>query len=529
MKRRELLKGAVALPAAAGSAVAAGRVPDSGVYSKGVRPEQADVYLGQPYICGGQILLQWRDVEPVRGRYDFSSLDHRLSDFAQRRQRATIQINGNFKPVWLFGIVPSTPEKQTVQVYDDEGTLMYWHPAHRESYLAMLAALGRHLSKSPCRDSVLGIRMNLNAIGTEFHRVAPEFLPLERWKTPPGVSRQGLVVWSQQIDDAYVKAVVEAHISAFKGVIRIFVRNSIAESILAPYQHDFENGTLSWFHTSSEAEPRSGRAEIQYQRFYEYCRSGKTTGYTEPWASAWGDHLKVDDRWCSPPQWNYWRLLFDLHCGVSFIALYTSDMRMAIEGVYKSGKHEHVDRDGSFKSEFNAAHEFAARYAGYHAAPECSPGAWVAFRENHIVRAANGMTEAERKLRIFTGDYNFLAERLPGDKSAGLDVVNIGPDNQRFGAWARVLPAGESMRIRLDRRFVSSLTRGGVARLTYLDAVHGSIQLKGGGSTVHRDLQGSGRWQILSVPLKTPRPAPDLEISVGAAPVHLHMLEVVRS
>jgi hypothetical protein len=57
------------------------------------------------------------------------------------------------------------------------------------------------------------------------------------------------------------------------------------------------------------------------------ARSGKTSAYAEPWASAWGHHGGLrDDRWCSPPQWMYWRLLNDLHCGVSYIAIYGSDL-----------------------------------------------------------------------------------------------------------------------------------------------------------------------------------------------------------
>ena len=48
--------------------------------------------------------------------------------------------------------------------------------------------------------------------------------------------------------------------------------------------------------------------------------------------------------------------------------------------------------------------------------------------------------------------------RRPDDSSHGEDVVNVGPEDQRFGAWARILPAGETMQLELDEPFVASLS-----------------------------------------------------------------------
>ncbi len=293
---------------------------------------------------------------------------------------------------------------------------------------------------------------------------------------------------------------------------------------------------------ANEVEPRATFAEKKYQRFYEYCRSGRTTAYAEPWASAWGHHGgQTDDRWCSPPQWNYWRLLFDLHCGVSYIALYSIDMRVAIEGRYGVQGARLDDPGGVYQSEFDGAFRFAEKYVGFHASPRTSPGAWVALRENRIVRAANGAPEKRRELSIFTGDYNFLMERLPNDPSHGLDVVNIGPEQQRYGAWARILPANETMRFALNPDFAASLTgSGAVIRIVCLDDLQGSFDVVLAGRqvqpthSVRQVLTGTKRWREFTVPvdgqaLAADRTDSQIQIRTNASPIYLHMIEVQRA
>ena len=78
--------------------------------------------LALPFMRGGQVVLQWADVEPAPWRYDFSGIDAGLARFAARRQWATLQINGNQKPAWLFAQVPHVAGKLSVQVRDAAGT-----------------------------------------------------------------------------------------------------------------------------------------------------------------------------------------------------------------------------------------------------------------------------------------------------------------------------------------------------------------------------------------------------------------------
>lgn len=503
------------------------RDPRAGIYVIWYPQDQADKYLGQPYVVGGQIMQQWAQVEPSRGEYDFSSIDEALADFNRRGLGTTLQINGNRKPAWLYDAVPSIGEKLSVQVSGDR-TLMYWHDTHREAYLSMLRALGEHMKRSPHRNALLGVRLNFNAFGTEHHSVSPEYRDPAVWDFPEGVSRESAVEWTRDVGDEYIAAVVDTYIESLDGVCRIFVRNGVPVEVEEAYRDRFEDGTLSWFHTSSEAEPRALHTEWRYLRFHGDCRSGKTTAYAEPWASCWGHHGgQTDDRWCSPPQWMYWRVLSDLHCGVSYIALYATDMRVAVEGTYHCAGQTWIENDTVAQREFQAAIDFASKYAGYHALPRISPGAWVAFRENAVVRAENGMSEKQRTLTELTGDYDFLMRRLPGDRSVGQDVVNIGPDDQRFGAWARKLPSGDAMRFEIDERFTRSLEKPAMVAVTYLDEPDRAFAVTAGDASFQIETTGTNRWrtfecQVSSEDLET------LTITSGRQPVLLHMIEVRR-
>ena len=464
--------------------------------------------LELPFITGGQAIVQWADVHPAEGRYDFSKLVARLKPLHEAGMPATVQINGNVKPAWLFEKVPHHPDKLGHQVADKRGTLMYWHPVHEKAYLDFLQACAKFLKTSPYGGTVLGVRLNFNALGTEHLGIPKDKRALKQWIVPKGADPGQ--EWTLRLGQAYRAKVVRTFVQHFPPQIRVFVRNNIDEALQTEFRKEFETGKLSWFHTSTEAEPRSQGTERQYQTFLKYCRTGKTLAYAECWASAWGHHGgKTDPRWCSPPQWNYWRLLADLHCGVSFIAAYGSDLDVALRGTYQ-GKDV-----SSYKDEFREAFQFAAKYAGYHASPEDSPGAWVAFREGNFLK----------------GDYTFLARRLP-DRSK--EARNVGPDDQRYGAWARVLPKGETMRVVLDDRFAKSLSqRKAVVQITVLDDGDGTLTVRASGRELSVPLKNTGRWRTAALSLQAAAWEPDrsgAHLTVAAdRDVHLHMVEVVPS
>jgi hypothetical protein len=205
----------------------------------------------------------------------------------------------------------------------------------------------------------------------------------------------------------------------------------------------------------------------------------------------------TDSRWCGPEQWNYWRLLSDLNCGVSFIAIYGADLAHASN------------------PEFRAAFDFAALYAGYHASPAVSPGAWVALREGNTLK----------------GDYTFLMRRIAGDEMPPLEKV--GPANQRFGAWARQLRKGSTIRFALDESFAGSIEgRAATVQVVYLDKGLGVITTRCAGREFSTSLKDTGQWQAARFVLEKATLRADAtgaHITLAAdADVALHMIEARR-
>ncbi len=479
----------------------AARDPDSGIYAIwfGRWPE----LLNLPFVKGGQVFVQWADLERAPGKYDFSPLDAQLKRYHDMGRKATVQVNGNRKPAYLYEIIAVYPERLSVQVADKQGVLQYWDPLYIDAYRRFVLAYGEHLRNCPYRDACLGVRLNFNAIGTEHGWLAREQRALEKWRPAPNGHRYD-VEWTPEIFHQYQRAVVETFVEAFLPEVRVFVRNNVIRSDILGGRtlRLLKEGKLSLFHTSSEVQPRSKGVQAQYEAFLKYCRTGLTTAYAESWADAEGRHGGlVDARPFSPCQWNYWRLLVDLHCGVSFIAVYGSDLKRAGE------------------PEFRAAFEFAARYAGYHASPESAPGAWVALREGDWLK----------------GDYTFLMSRAEGS-APGEPLTSVGPKDQRFGAWARAVGEGEEVRFVLDPRFAQSV-EGKPCRLrvVYLDVGAGKITIRWDGQPGQSKSfarHNSGRWReaIVDIPrahFARGLAGADIALS-GTGTSAFHMIEVQR-
>ncbi len=451
-----------------------------------------------PYIRGGMINMQWRDLDKGNGQYDFSRLDERLKLFHDHCLFSSIQINGNRRPSWLFEKIPYNPAIWETQTKDTQGTLMYWHPNYIKAYFDLLDALRGYLETSPYINNVLGIRLNFNAVGTEQLVIPVEHVPLTNWIVPEGV--KSVEEWTPQIILDYKALVLETYVEKFSHILLIFIRNNVEEELRARYIKDFENGKFGWFHTSSEMEPRSKReSEYKYLTFMEYCRSGKAIGYTQAFANAWGVHgVKKDPRWCSPQQWAYWRLLSDLNMGISCIVINKKDLMIATRGY-------DLDNDSvnlELQKEFEAAMKFAARYVGQHVEPTKALGAFVAFRQRE---PENGiLPHAE-----LNEDYTFLALRLP-DETKG--VTRIGPDSQRFGAWARKVEEKQSIRIALHPELVESMMgTKTLLRVYYLNVGTTAWQVRWGAKTVDVTNTDSGRFEIVEVEVIPSSPVNDRE------------------
>jgi len=479
--------------------------------------------LKLPYISGGQIILQWADIERAQGVYDFSAMDKQLKMMHTLGKMTTVQVNGNQKPKWLYAIVPHHPEKLSHQVGDNEGTLMYWHPTFIKAYTDFLKAYADHLKKSPYLSVMVGVRMNFDAFGTEHFIVPDNKRDLSQWIVPPG-AQQG-IAWTNKIAEDYQTLILDEYINDFKG-IKVLLRNNLSDGNVERYRKELDSGKLMFFHTSSEMEPRGLPAEHNYGLFYKFARSGKTLAYAEPWANAWGNHGPITDpRWTGPSQWTYWRMLSDLNFGVSMIAVYTHDLEVA-----KRGKQTKQGIDTRpYQTEFFKSFKFAAYYAGYHASPEVAPGAWVAFRHSE----KNLMTK--NILKEFTGNYTYLMQEVHRDEGHGNNLINVGDNSQRFGAWARSILQDNSVRLALSNLFAASLKgKQAVIRIIYFDDKKGSsFETIFGNTKLKTVLQGTSKWQTLEIPVAKANflkdnAGADITITAKNGDIILHMINVER-
>lgn len=476
-------------------------LPHRGLYTLGgITDEDAQE---RPFLTGGRILVQWADLEVGEGVYDFSKLEQALAAHDRLGRMTTVQVNGARKPRWLYEKVAVLPGPR-IAIFDTEGALQYWDPIYIDAYLKFIDAFGKFLRESPHRGIVLGIRQNFNAVGTEhgqFKDDAEE--DIASWRPAPNghIFRES---WKPEHWIDYKKKVVQAHIDALTPDFTLFIRNNVfVEDVLTDQQKKMlEEGRIGLFHTSSEQQPRMTRTgksnAVQYEAFLRYCRTGKAPGYAEPWGPS--DSNKLSAPHFPPHQFNYWRLLLDLHCGVSFIALKPDDIARADE-----------------EPEFRGAFDFASRYAGYHASPEVSPGAWVAFREGDTIK----------------GDYNFLMNRL--NSSSDTPVNHQGPEDQRFGPWGRAVDGNGKIDLVLDPVFRKSL-RNCAVRVVYLDRGTGSFTVSinpKADEIVHQvKKENSGRWreaefEVPAAAFAGIKDGSNIRLTSDGSTV-FHMVEVMR-
>jgi hypothetical protein len=256
-------------------------------------------------------------------------------------------------------------------------------------------------------------------------------------------------------------------------------------------------GQMGIWHSTSVPEPYSRSTEKKYEVHYQYGRDGRTPVYAEPFSSS----TKGSRGDLPPAQWNYWRILSDLHAGVTFISVYGSDIEQYND------------------AEYAAAFDFTNRYAGYQTGDNAtlSPGAWVALRD--------GSSD------YLGGDYTFLMHRMAGDPST--DLSGVGPSWQRYGAWARRVPADGRMRFQVDDRFANTVSgQDMVLRVTYFDSRNPRFSVTAGGNKQTFRGSAKGIWMTIDMPLGpidfSAESGADITLS-ATTDVTIHMVELVRS
>jgi hypothetical protein len=447
-----------------------------------------------PAIKGGYILLEWRDVNPQRGQFDFSRVEKELQYYDNLDKNVTIAIRGRYKPDFLFDEVPYYPGPLSKGVGDAKGSLAYWHPNYKKRYAELLTAFAKFLKTSSYRSRVYSIRQNLNAFGTEHTGVPEDKRSVGHWIVPKGVT---FLQYSSEENTKYKNFVSQTHYDLFVPDFLVLIRTVLltgsGSNVPAQVVRAIEDGRVGLVHTSSVPEPTSGSTERKYKQHIEYGKYGSTPVYAEPYSDSSAGPM-------SGAQWNYWRLLSDLHAGVRYVSVYGSDLEQ------------------NSNPEFASAFKFTNQYAGYQtgAAASRSPGAWVALRDGD---------------QYLLGDYTFLMTRMGGDANDA--VSSVGPAWQRFGTWARRVNANGQMRFQLDSRFANSLGSGNVLiRVTYFNSNSPkfSIETKGTKRVVSGGSNGTWQTEEISVPAAdmTGNTGADLTLRTSTNVV-FHMVEVVRN
>lgn len=466
--------------------------------------------------------VQWAHIEPERGVYDFSVMEAALADIQEMGRFAIIKLNANDKPDWLFEVVPYIDRKLSSAIDDPQGTLMYWHPTFVDAYEKLLIAFGEYLENTPYRGIITGIRMNLNALGVEQTKVGSDSQALSKWIIPEGVDPGTLTEYTDDVPDAYKDTVVGFHIEHILPHAFVWIRTNTPDSTIDKYRNYFEEGKLGFFHTGAAMEQNQVYFNDvhRYARFIEFCRTGKTMGFTEVdgYPIYTGKYGNDPDKIFKMTQFNYWRLLSEMHCGVSMAGTHLHMFRGQLEDGGPTISFFDVP-------EMDAGWRFADRYLGLHASPRQAPGAWVALRDDHGDQ--------------YAGDYTYLMERegnnptpplqdaFPGVDDGTVGYRKVGSEDVRFGAWARGLPSGKRMRFHLDPRVFADGEKA-IARVVYFDQGQGAWQLTQG-DRIEMSVtgQGSGTWREIEVPIRVDGNAFDI-VNTGPSEVIFHMLEIMR-
>jgi hypothetical protein len=275
--------------------------------------------------------------------------------------------------------------------------------------------------------------MNYDAVGTE-HFGIPESSPardMTTWFAPPHCVQNCSAVhlpWSKDGDLAYKQRVLDAHVVAFTPLRKLLLRANIAQDFpnLTALTASFEHAALGFFQTGAAME-QDQVFNQRYAVYEKWCLPGHTYGFAEQagfwqYTSTWPrDPSDPDVGLFSKVQFAYWLMLSNMNSGVAASGLHFDPMML-------SSRADDAARVPLDTSAFQRAYSFFDTYAGYHAHPDASPGAWVAFRGQGDHYPA--------------GDFTFL---MASDSASAVGVTRLGSNASAYGAWCKALPPGEAL------------------------------------------------------------------------------------
>jgi hypothetical protein len=522
-------------------------------------------------VMGGQIVLDWSQIEPQRGVFCWDNprtahagcgtnrsnasqgLDAQLAYYASIGKEATVQVNSPHKPTWIYasgtGVQKcGTQRQQLGATMVSVDIPMYWRPngTLNTSYFTMmstmLGSLVKAIGTSPSRASVSGVRASPNLVGTEFRVADPKQVVIGGPISLVNPRCAAQKVWTPAIgNQAYAYVMTTYYKLLEAGGIRPILRETaftnLGTSTLDPnlYLTPRPGVIQPWYFATSSSPDSHSEAKDPFD--YAWARTGQAIAYDEA--------VQASSAFQNPVSWNYWDVLMNLDRGTSYIAMFAKDIANA-----------------QTNPEYAAAYSFADTYAGYNSPGDAavSPGAWLALAPNpgEIVGAptrslTNGdlsmfMSEDVTDGSVERDSLGRMAKNCVNDSSklcAGVHM--LGSPTQRFGRWARETdgPLHPSILLNLDSTFLGSMPSDGTAEayVTYLDCGTGTWQLNwGGGSSAVFTKDGSAtctsktdQWVTagpIAVPVSqitgTVNGDDDFGLTTSGGDTIFHMLELRR-
>lgn len=103
-----------------------------------------------PYLGGFAVVIDWREVEPARGRYDFAFIDARVATARKYGMGVRLRVNaGTQAPDWAKGI-GGAPVKAYDHQRNVETTIgRFWTPAYQSTWRELQSTLASRYDANP--------------------------------------------------------------------------------------------------------------------------------------------------------------------------------------------------------------------------------------------------------------------------------------------------------------------------------------------------------------------------------------------
>ena len=321
-------------------------------------------------------------------------------------------------------------------------------------------------------------------------------------------------------------------------VYPIFMRPEIGNlSVSLNNQFDvaWNNNRMGIFVTNWTEEPYNNHSRDQIVKSYDVCRlNGNLRGLAEAHDENPGNHTTLGGANYSSLQRKWWGALSCLHAGYTWIYM----------------RDEYVDLYGTAtenQREWKEVVDQVNRYAGWHANPSSSPGAWLALREgnrftssdvgggnytHHMTQIVTG--GGDRGTELWAGNGLFAGSDYVGRPSSATGSTTTAGAGQRQSIWAFEFSSSENLKVALDGDFAGSIDGGNITVFVhYLDVGTASFDLEVFGVTVDTiTLTDTDDWIVAEYPLSGVTVAADSDgahiVCDPAGDVIFHMIEVRR-